>query len=136
MAFSLASSIYSYKYILVKFAIRHVLPPSAMFCLSLYTLCLAVVPFKLTKLFKKDFLFSMFADWVCFVLQEACSSLLSPPKPPRAHDWKLLVKNIRVTFNQQEDAACETRLVHTLMKISWFIPFIFRINCLDGCQQA
>ncbi|TNN76949.1 C2 domain-containing protein 2 [Liparis tanakae] len=35
--------------------------------------------------------------------QEAC--LLSPPKPPRAHDWKLLVKNIRVTLNQEEGAA-------------------------------
>lgn len=30
---------------------------------------------------------------------------MSPPKPPRAHDWKLLVKNIRVTLNQQDDAA-------------------------------
>jgi hypothetical protein len=29
----------------------------------------------------------------------------SPPKPPRAHDWKLLVKNIRVTCKEQEDGA-------------------------------
>ncbi len=31
--------------------------------------------------------------------------MVSPPKPPRAHDWKLLVKNIRVTLNQEENAA-------------------------------
>lgn len=37
--------------------------------------------------------------------QEAHNKVVSPPKPPRAHDWKLLVKNIRVTLNQEEDAA-------------------------------
>lgn len=40
-----------------------------------------------------------------FLQQEAQNKVLSPPKPPRAHDWKLLVKNIRVTLSQEEDAA-------------------------------
>lgn len=40
-----------------------------------------------------------------FLQQEPCNKVFSPPKPPRAHDWKLLVKNIRVTLRQQEDAA-------------------------------
>lgn len=31
--------------------------------------------------------------------------MVSPPKPPRAHDWKLLLKNIRVTLGQEENAA-------------------------------
>lgn len=33
-----------------------------------------------------------------------------PPKPPRAHDWKLLVKNIQVTLNQRDNAAGRTRV--------------------------
>ncbi|CAM9109232.1 unnamed protein product [Lampetra planeri] len=37
--------------------------------------------------------------------QGACNKVVSPPKPPRAHDWKLLVKNICVTVNQLEHAA-------------------------------
>lgn len=37
--------------------------------------------------------------------QEVQNKVASPPKPPRAHDWKLLVKNIRVTLNQEENAA-------------------------------
>uniref|UniRef100_A0A3Q4I2C6 C2 calcium dependent domain containing 2 n=1 Tax=Neolamprologus brichardi TaxID=32507 RepID=A0A3Q4I2C6_NEOBR len=36
---------------------------------------------------------------------EVKNKVVSPPKPPRAHEWKLLVKNIRVTLNQEEDAA-------------------------------
>ena len=40
-----------------------------------------------------------------FVQQDAHNNVVSPPKPPRAHEWKLLVKNIRVTLNQEEDAA-------------------------------
>lgn len=31
--------------------------------------------------------------------------MMSPPKPPRAHDWKLLVKNLRVTLSQEDGAA-------------------------------
>lgn len=79
---------------------------------------------------------------------EVCSSLLSPPKPPRAHDWKLLVKNIRVTFNQQEDAACSTGLLCVLQlddppqrfntsvlknaaNPAWDHPFIFELNGLS-----
>lgn len=80
--------------------------------------------------------------------EEVASSQLSPPKPPRAHDWKLLVKNIRVTFNQQEDAACSTGLLCVLQlddplqrfntsvvknttSPAWDHPFIFELNGLS-----
>ncbi|XP_059400721.1 C2 domain-containing protein 2-like [Carassius carassius] len=33
------------------------------------------------------------------------SQVTLPPKPPRAHEWKLLVKNIRVTCKQEDGAA-------------------------------
>src|SRR4029434_5019848 len=42
-----------------------------------------------------------------YVPQDARSKpqqVVSPPKPPRAHEWKLLVKNIRVTCKQEENA--------------------------------
>ncbi|MEQ2193449.1 hypothetical protein XENOCAPTIV_028335 [Xenoophorus captivus] len=37
--------------------------------------------------------------------KEAHNKVMSPPKPPRAHDWKLLVKNTQVKLNQEADAA-------------------------------
>lgn len=33
------------------------------------------------------------------------SHMTSPPKPPRAHQWKLLVKNIRIMYSQKDGAA-------------------------------
>ncbi|XP_058886598.1 C2 domain-containing protein 2-like [Acipenser ruthenus] len=33
------------------------------------------------------------------------SQVTSPPKPPRAHDWKLLLKNIKAMYNTGDDAA-------------------------------
>uniref|UniRef100_A0A3Q4HPX4 C2 calcium dependent domain containing 2 n=1 Tax=Neolamprologus brichardi TaxID=32507 RepID=A0A3Q4HPX4_NEOBR len=42
---------------------------------------------------------------LCCRFTYVLTALVSPPKPPRAHEWKLLVKNIRVTLNQEEDAA-------------------------------
>ncbi|XP_061596175.1 C2 domain-containing protein 2 isoform X1 [Cololabis saira] len=78
-------------------------------------------------------------------LNEFHNKALSPPKPPRAHDWKLLVKNIRVTLNQEEDAAgslnplCALRLDDPPQKFNtsvlknttnpmWDQPFIFELN--------
>ncbi|CAF98555.1 unnamed protein product, partial [Tetraodon nigroviridis] len=76
-------------------------------------------------------------------------SLVSPPKPPRAHDWKLLVKNIQVTLKQQEDAAgsinpfCVLQLDHPPQKfqsailaknasdLAWDQPFIFELSGLS-----
>ncbi|XP_076130332.1 C2 domain-containing protein 2 isoform X1 [Alosa pseudoharengus] len=71
--------------------------------------------------------------------------VVSPPKPPRAHEWKLLVKNIRVTCNQEESAAGSMspqcvlqlndppqRLCSSVLKDitnpSWDQPFIFELN--------
>ncbi|XP_053703114.1 C2 domain-containing protein 2 isoform X1 [Synchiropus splendidus] len=68
-----------------------------------------------------------------------------PPKPPRAHDWKLLVKNIRVTVDQEEGAAgsmnplCVLQLDDPPQKFNtsalkhttcpaWDQPFIFELN--------
>ncbi|KAL2094349.1 hypothetical protein ACEWY4_009068 [Coilia grayii] len=71
--------------------------------------------------------------------------VVSPPKPPRAHEWKLLVKNIRVTCSQEGSAAgsmspqcvlqlndppqrqCTSVLKHTHSP-SWDQPFIFELN--------
>ncbi|XP_036450857.1 C2 domain-containing protein 2 isoform X2 [Colossoma macropomum] len=70
--------------------------------------------------------------------------LASPPKPPRAHEWKLLVKNIRVTC-VEEDAAgsvspqCVLQLDDPPQKLtssvlanthtpSWEQPFIFELS--------
>ncbi|XP_017543945.2 C2 domain-containing protein 2 isoform X2 [Pygocentrus nattereri] len=70
--------------------------------------------------------------------------LTSPPKPPRAHEWKLLVKNIRVTC-MEEDAAgsvspqCVLQLDDPPQKLtssaladtrtpSWEQPFIFELS--------
>ncbi|KAG7240911.1 hypothetical protein INR49_026227 [Caranx melampygus] len=67
------------------------------------------------------------------------------PKPPRAHDWKLLVKNIRVTLNQEENAAgsmsplCvlqlddppqkfNTSVLKNTTNPAWDQPFIFELN--------
>ncbi|KAI3373421.1 hypothetical protein L3Q82_022026 [Scortum barcoo] len=81
-------------------------------------------------------------------VKEACNNMVSPPKPPRAHDWKLLVKNIRVTLNQEEDAAgsmnplCvlqlddppqrfNTSVLKNTTSPAWDQPFIFELNGLS-----
>ncbi|KAG7484479.1 hypothetical protein MATL_G00049790 [Megalops atlanticus] len=73
------------------------------------------------------------------------SQVISPPKPPRAHDWKLLVKNIRATFRQEDNAAgsmnsyCVLQLDDPPQKLSssmlknasspyWEQPFIFELS--------
>ncbi|XP_058484116.1 C2 domain-containing protein 2 isoform X1 [Solea solea] len=78
-------------------------------------------------------------------IKEIQNQFVSPPKPPRAHDWKLLVKNIRVTLNQEEDAAgsmnplCVLQLDDPPQKFNtsalknttnpaWDQPFIFELN--------
>ncbi|XP_072230839.1 C2 domain-containing protein 2 [Leuresthes tenuis] len=78
-------------------------------------------------------------------VREAHDKVTSPPKPPRAHDWKLLVKNIRVTLNQEEDAAgsmnplCvlqlddppqrfNTSVLKNTNNPAWDQPFIFELN--------
>ncbi|XP_070699956.1 C2 domain-containing protein 2 [Pempheris klunzingeri] len=80
--------------------------------------------------------------------KEARNNVVSPPKPPRAHDWKLLVKNIRVTLNQEEDAAgsmnplCvlqlddppqrfNTSVLKNTNNPAWDQPFIFELNGLS-----
>ncbi|XP_068188097.1 C2 domain-containing protein 2 isoform X2 [Antennarius striatus] len=81
-------------------------------------------------------------------VKAARNNIVSPPKPPRAHDWKLLVKNIRVTLNQQEDAAggmnplCSLQLDDPPQRFNtsvskstsnpaWDQPFIFELNGLS-----
>ncbi|XP_063060263.1 C2 domain-containing protein 2 [Engraulis encrasicolus] len=71
--------------------------------------------------------------------------VLSPPKPPRAHEWKLLVKNIRVENRQEANAAgsmspqCVLQLNDPPQRLSsavlkdthnpsWEQPFIFELN--------
>ncbi|CAB1352531.1 unnamed protein product, partial [Coregonus sp. 'balchen'] len=76
-------------------------------------------------------------------VKEANNKVTSPPKPPRAHDWKLLVKNIRVTCKEQEDGStnplCVLQLDDPPQKFStlvlqntaspaWDQPFIFELN--------
>ncbi|KAM7374816.1 hypothetical protein PAMP_007453 [Pampus punctatissimus] len=78
-------------------------------------------------------------------VKDVYNKVVSPPKPPRAHDWKLLVKNIRVTLNQEEDAAgsmnslCvlqlddppqrfNTPVVKNTTNPAWDQPFIFELN--------
>ncbi|XP_067463507.1 C2 domain-containing protein 2 isoform X2 [Thunnus thynnus] len=78
-------------------------------------------------------------------VKEAYNKVVSPPKPPHAHDWKLLVKNIRVTFNEEEDAAgsmnplCvlqlddppqkfNTSVLKNTTNPAWDQPFIFELN--------
>ncbi|XP_012720694.2 C2 domain-containing protein 2 isoform X1 [Fundulus heteroclitus] len=77
--------------------------------------------------------------------KEAYSKVMSPPKPPRAHDWKLLVKNTRVTLTQEEDAAgslnplCvlqlddppqrfSTSVLKNTTNPTWDQPFVFELN--------
>uniref|UniRef100_A0A8C5AZQ1 C2 calcium dependent domain containing 2 n=1 Tax=Gadus morhua TaxID=8049 RepID=A0A8C5AZQ1_GADMO len=77
--------------------------------------------------------------------QESCSKVLSPPKPPRAHEWKLLVKNFRVTLHQDGASAgsmnpvCvmqmddppqrfSTSVQKNSTSPSWDQPFIFELN--------
>ncbi|XP_029923970.1 C2 domain-containing protein 2 isoform X2 [Myripristis murdjan] len=74
--------------------------------------------------------------------------MMSPPKPPRAHDWKLLVKNLRVTLNQEDGAAgsmnplCvlklddppqrfSTSVLKNTTRPAWDQPFIFELNGLS-----
>ncbi|XP_073336036.1 C2 domain-containing protein 2 [Pagrus major] len=81
-------------------------------------------------------------------VKEAHNNVVSPPKPPRAHDWKLLVKNTRVTLNQEEDAAgsmnplCvlklddppqrfNTSVLKNTTNPAWDQPFIFELNGLS-----
>ncbi|XP_017286602.1 C2 domain-containing protein 2 isoform X2 [Kryptolebias marmoratus] len=83
-------------------------------------------------------------------VKEAQNKVVSPPKPPRAHDWKLLVKNTRVSFSQEEEAAgwsaegsmnplCVLQLNDPPQKFNtsalknttspaWDQPFIFELN--------
>ncbi|XP_029376010.1 C2 domain-containing protein 2 [Echeneis naucrates] len=78
-------------------------------------------------------------------VKETQNKVASPPKPPRAHDWKLLVKNIRVTLNQEDDAAgsinpvCvlqlddppqkyNTSVLKNTTNPAWDQPFIFELN--------
>ncbi|KAM9456085.1 C2 domain-containing protein 2 [Clarias gariepinus] len=73
------------------------------------------------------------------------SEVPSPPKPPRAHQWKLLVKNIRVTYSQENGAAgsvspqCVLQLDDPPQRLStsvlkdtsdpeWDQPFIFELS--------
>ncbi|XP_027887993.1 C2 domain-containing protein 2 isoform X2 [Xiphophorus couchianus] len=77
--------------------------------------------------------------------KEAHNKVLSPPKPPRAHEWKLLVKNTRVTLSQEEDAAgsvnpqCvlqlddppqrfSTSVLKNTTNPTWEQPFVFELN--------
>ncbi|XP_032433004.1 C2 domain-containing protein 2 isoform X2 [Xiphophorus hellerii] len=77
--------------------------------------------------------------------KEAHNKVLSPPKPPRAHEWKLLVKNTRVTFTPEEDAAgsvnplCvlqlddppqrfSTSVLKNTTNPTWEQPFVFELN--------
>ncbi|CAJ1064716.1 C2 domain-containing protein 2 [Xyrichtys novacula] len=81
-------------------------------------------------------------------VQAVRNNVVSPPKPPRAHDWKLLVKNIRVTLNQEDDAAgsinplCtlklddppqkfNTSILKNTINPAWDQPFIFELNGLS-----
>ncbi|XP_051540297.1 C2 domain-containing protein 2-like isoform X2 [Myxocyprinus asiaticus] len=73
------------------------------------------------------------------------SQVTSPPKPPRAHEWKLLVKNIRVTCKHEDSAAgsmnpqCILQLDDPPQKATssvltntstpaWDQPFIFELS--------
>ncbi|XP_065116012.1 C2 domain-containing protein 2 isoform X3 [Paramisgurnus dabryanus] len=73
------------------------------------------------------------------------SQVTSPPKPPRAHEWKLLVKNIQVTCKQEDGAAgginpqCllqlddppqnfTTEVLTNTSNPAWDQPFIFELS--------
>uniref|UniRef100_A0A3B3ZFY6 C2 domain-containing protein n=1 Tax=Periophthalmus magnuspinnatus TaxID=409849 RepID=A0A3B3ZFY6_9GOBI len=80
-----------------------------------------------------------------FSPQDLHNKVASPPKPPRAHDWKLLVKNIHATYNEDVNAAgsinplcvlhlddppqkfCTSVLKNTT-NATWEQPFIFELN--------
>ncbi|XP_076875607.1 C2 domain-containing protein 2 isoform X2 [Brachyhypopomus gauderio] len=72
-------------------------------------------------------------------------SLTSPPKPPRAHHWKLLVKNIQVMREQDNSSPGSVnlqcalrlddpsqRLLSTVLAVSrgafWEQPFVFELS--------
>ncbi|CAN9501562.1 unnamed protein product [Ophioblennius macclurei] len=74
------------------------------------------------------------------------NKVVSPPKPPRAHDWKLLVKNIRVALSEEEEDAAgsmnplcvlqlddppqkfNTSALKNTCSPAWDQPFIFELN--------
>uniref|UniRef100_A0A8C6TUP1 C2 calcium dependent domain containing 2 n=1 Tax=Neogobius melanostomus TaxID=47308 RepID=A0A8C6TUP1_9GOBI len=73
------------------------------------------------------------------------NKVVSPPKPPRAHDWKLLVKNLHATYSEDGNAAgsvnplCVLQLDDPPQKFStsalknttnpaWDQPFVFELN--------
>ncbi|CAL1573936.1 unnamed protein product [Knipowitschia caucasica] len=73
------------------------------------------------------------------------NNVASPPKPPRAHEWKLLVKNIHITYSEEGNAAgsinpqCTlqlddppqkfcTSVVRNVTNATWEQPFIFELN--------
>ncbi|XP_023688863.2 C2 domain-containing protein 2 [Paramormyrops kingsleyae] len=69
-----------------------------------------------------------------------------PPKPPRAHDWKLLVKNIRMDLDGEDSGAAGSADLYCLLRLddppqrftsavsrntsspSWEQPFIFELS--------
>ncbi|XP_048872043.1 C2 domain-containing protein 2 [Brienomyrus brachyistius] len=82
-------------------------------------------------------------------LKEARNKALQvalPPKPPRAHDWKLLVKNIRVDLDREDSSAAGSADLYCLLRLddppqrftsavsrntsspSWEQPFIFELS--------
>ncbi|XP_029957485.1 C2 domain-containing protein 2 isoform X2 [Salarias fasciatus] len=85
-------------------------------------------------------------------VKELHNKVVSPPKPPRAHDWKLLVKNIRVTLGEEEEEEEEeedaagsmsplcvlqlddppqrfsTSVLRNTCRPAWDQPFIFELN--------
>uniref|UniRef100_A0A3B3VR29 C2 calcium dependent domain containing 2 n=1 Tax=Poecilia latipinna TaxID=48699 RepID=A0A3B3VR29_9TELE len=104
-----------------------------------YTACIAPVELQSVAVVYKQF------SVLRFLRQEAHSKVLSPPKPPRAHDWKLLVKNTRVTLSQEEDTAgsvnplCvlqlddppqrfSTSVLKNTTNPTWEQPFVFELN--------
>uniref|UniRef100_A0A3Q3FAT2 C2 calcium dependent domain containing 2 n=1 Tax=Labrus bergylta TaxID=56723 RepID=A0A3Q3FAT2_9LABR len=108
-----------------------------------YTVCVSPLELQVNAL-QSTFIYFYFL----FFQQAAHNNVVSPPKPPRAHDWKLLVKNIRVTLNQEDDAAgsmnplCVLKLDDPPQKFNtsvlknttnpaWDQPFIFELNGLS-----
>ncbi|XP_037126424.1 C2 domain-containing protein 2 isoform X1 [Syngnathus acus] len=111
------------------------------------TSCVAAVKEQLRQVLcatQPSLLLSCKPSQACEV-KELCNKVFSPPKPPRAHDWKLLVKNIRVTLSQQEDAAgsisplCVLQLddppqkfntpaLKNTANLAWDQPFVFELN--------
>jgi len=68
----------------------------------------------------------------CFSQNVQNTSLLpqgtSPPKPPRAHELKLLVKNIAVNLNDHSAAGKVARAMLLIFKQHWGFFFPFRLK--------